>query len=63
MDKQLIIIGVAAGALSALLVDLNAWIRSRAENSNAAFDLWLCAGRMLSGAITGLLTGWGIGVM
>lgn len=62
MDEQLII-GVAAGALSALLVDLNAWLRNRETNHTLGFDWWLCIGRMISGSVTGLLTGWGIGAI
>lgn len=60
MSRELVI-GIAAGALSALLVDLNAWVRSREANPSARFDWALSAGRMLSGAVAGALTYWGIG--
>lgn len=52
------IAGATSGFLAALVVDLNAWSKSKDP-----FDWALAVKRWLAGAVTGLLGGGGIGVV
>lgn len=49
------------GAISALAVDLQAFVQARTQNPDAKFDFVLAGARMALGAVTGLVAGETIG--
>lgn len=55
MDSKLK--AVLIGAMSAILIDLNAFIASRKKNTEAKFDFVLALFRVIQGAIVGAIGG------
>jgi len=55
MDFQLK--SILIGAISAILIDVNAFIASRKENPEAKFDFLLALFRVIQGAIVGAIGG------
>lgn len=57
MDFRKGLVGAFAGFLSAVVVDVNAWVKA-----NDKFDWGLAVKRWIAGAVTGFAAGMGIAV-
>ncbi len=55
-----VLAGAAAGAASAIVIDLDAYLKARSQDHHATYDWVLVIVRAVKGAITGAVAGAGL---